>query len=456
MSALGAFVGAAARRGALVVQPRMGFAEPGRMRAGLAAVKAADAATVGTITLDSYTRLGRFTSVSAALHGGEPLNGYPIVNHPLAVTAAMLEGIVDAGFPVQVRHGSAHPWPVFDALVRLGIGASEGGPVSYCLPYGRTPLADAVRNWTAATRRFADLRDRRIEPHLETFGGCVMGQLCPPSLLVALSVLEAMFFTANGIRSVSLSYAQQTHHGQDVEALAALRSLAEEHLVGVDWHVVLYAYMGLYPVTRAGSEHLLALAAELAVQSGAERLIVKTAAESRRIPTVADNVDALVLAARVAGRAVRGAAPGVPAGDDRPDSPNRRESTGRPNPSPTDDATGGSSIYLQARALIAAVLELGEGDDLGRALVTAFRRGYLDVPYCLHPDNAGRTRSHLDADGRLCWAQIGAMPLGDLVPPSAQRHRVTSFGLLRDLSYVRRRFDEQAPQTQVLGHSGGR
>lgn len=75
----------------------------------------------------------------------------------------------------------------------------------------------------------------------------MLGQLCPPSLLVALSVLEGVFFRQHGLRSVSLSYAQQTHHDQDVEALLALRTLAGEHLAGMDWHVVLYTYMGVFP-----------------------------------------------------------------------------------------------------------------------------------------------------------------------------------------------------------------
>ena len=69
--------------------------------------------------------------------------------------------------------------------------------------------------------------DRGGRAHLETFGGCLLGQLCPPSLLVAISVLEALFFVQHGLRSVSLSYAQQTHPAQDIEALAALRPAGE-------------------------------------------------------------------------------------------------------------------------------------------------------------------------------------------------------------------------------------
>lgn len=248
----GAFVRARSRTGDLVVQPRMGFSDPGTMRAGLAATRAADATTVGTITLDSYTRVGELASVDSALRSGAKLNGYPIVTYDRAVTGQVLAGIRDETFPVQVRHGSAVPGDIFAALRRTLINATEGGPVSYCLPYGRTPLDESVRNWVRCTEDFAQLRESGVEPHLETFGGCMLGQLCPPSQLVAISLLEALFFCQHGIRSVSLSYAQQTHPGQDREAVAALRRLCGELLPTPNWHVVIYAYMGVYPTTDEG------------------------------------------------------------------------------------------------------------------------------------------------------------------------------------------------------------
>ncbi|WP_274383420.1 methylaspartate mutase [Saccharothrix deserti] len=405
----GAFVKAA---GGLVVQPRMGFGSPERMRAGLAATKSADARTVGTITLDSYTRVGDHEAVVDALRQGVGLNGYPIVHYDRAVTERVLDGIGGPDFPVQVRHGSAQPRDIFAALVASGMSATEGGPVSYCLPYGRTRLADSVAEWAACVESFARLREVGVEPHLETFGGCMMGQLCPPSELVAISVLEALFFHAHGVRSVSVSYAQQTNHDQDVEAVLALRRLCAELLPHPDWHVVVYAYMGLYPVTPEGAYRLLGKAAELAVATGSERLIVKTVAESRRIPTVEENVSALEHAARVAERS-------------------------RPLSGPADSAT-----YQEARTLIEAVLNLHP--DIGTALRTAFARGYLDVPYCLHPDNAGRTRGYIDDRGWLRWADTGRLPLGRAV---SSPRTVTAGGLLADLSHVRRAYD--APHAQV-------
>jgi methylaspartate mutase epsilon subunit len=421
-ASFGRFVGRMHRAGRLVVQPRMGVSDPAEMRRGLLATRHADATTVGTITLDSYTRVADTEAALEALRTGAPLNGYPIVAHDPSTTRAVLDGVHDAGFPVQIRHGSAVPQDIFAALVAAGLDASEGGPISYCLPYSRLPLRASVTNWARCSELFGRLRETGADPHLETFGGCMLGQLCPPSLLVAISMLEGLFFRWYGIRSVSLSYAQQTSADQDAEAVAALRHLAAEFLSDVDWHVVIYAYMGVYPQTPEGASLLLEEAARLAVRSGSERLIVKTTAEAHRIPTFEENVDALETAAAAAAECV-----------DRTWAP------------PRD-----TGMYAEARTLIEAVLNLAP--RLDKALITAFERGYLDVPYCLHPDNAGRARSYIDGEGRLRWSSVGALPIA-AVAERGSANALSSSDLLAALSYVSRRFDARAierPSVRVI------
>jgi len=408
----GAFVAHQQQAGHLVVQPRMGMSSPRAMRAGLLATRRADAHTVGTLTLDSYTRVGDDERARAAVVAGVDLNGYPITAYDAATTRGVLDGVCGPDFPVQIRHGSPCPERIFSALIDAGLDATEGGPVSYCLPYSRTSLATAVANWERSCELLAGLRETGAEPHLETFGGCMLGQLCPPSLLVAISVLECLFFRQHGLRSVSLSYAQQTSPEQDTEAVQALARLAAEWLPGLDWHIVIYAYMGVYPRTPNGASRLLAEAARLAVRTGAARLIVKTKVEAYWIPSIADNVEALETAARAA------------------------EAAQRP---PVAAAASGTGIYAEARTLIEEVTALHR--DLGRAFTDAFRLGYLDVPYCLHPDNAGRARSYIDSDGRLQWSRIGAMPLGDLVRPAGSA-RLTADGLLTSLSFIERKYDD--------------
>ncbi|MFF5427917.1 MULTISPECIES: methylaspartate mutase [unclassified Streptomyces] len=420
----GAFVAASAAAGRLVVQPRMGFGDPGLMRAGLARTRAATAHTAGTLTVDSYTRVGDLAAARAAVADGARLNGYPIAAHSARTTRAVLDGLHGADFPVQVRHGSARPEPIVRALTAAGLDATEGGPISYCLPYGRTPLRESVAAWVRACDLLVTGARPGSTPHLESFGGCLLGQLCPPGLLVATSVLECLFFVRYGLRSVSLSYAQQTHPGQDEEALRALDRLAAEFLpAGVDRHVVLYTYMGVHPRTEGGATRLLEASARLAVRAGAGRLIVKTAAEAHRIPTVDENVRALETAAAAAALAGAPATPG--------------------------DAAD-SEVYQEARALVEAVL--GLHPDLSRALPAAFERGLLDVPFCLHPDNPGRSLGFIDPAGRLRWARTGAMPLR--ADSAAEAAPLTATGLLTALHHVADRYDGGEADTDGAGETG--
>jgi methylaspartate mutase epsilon subunit len=405
------FVHERAGVGELVLQPRMGFSAPERMRAGLKAVREARATTVGTITVDSYTRVGDHGSAREALRAGTPLNGYPLVEHGPEVNHRLLAGLAGPDFPVQLRHGSALPRQLFEAMLASGLTATEGGPVSYCLPYSRTPLAEAARAWADSCELLAGRAPAGQAVHLESFGGCMLGQLCHPGLLVALSVLECLFFVEHGIGSVSLSYAQQTNPAQDLAAVRAMRRLATEYLGTVRWHVVLYTYMGVFPRTRSGALRLLADSVRLARASGAERLVTKTTAEALRIPTVEENIEALELAGAVAGR---------------PD-------TAGLSVDPDEEA----AVYLQARTLIEATLALHP--NVGEALVRAVRRGLLDVPYCLHPDNANQTRTLIDETGRLQWQRTGRMPI--TAAPVRTPAGSPAFELLNQLSYIERRYD---------------
>ncbi|MEV6986115.1 methylaspartate mutase [Sphaerisporangium sp. NPDC051017] len=408
MIGLGFFGGRVAGSGEMVVQSRMGFSDPVRMLEGLRSVRDAGVEAVGTITLDSFTRTGDLRRAREELLHGTPLNGFPLIAHGAAMTRELIAEFDQSIFPIQLRHGSARPYAIFQEMLAAGITATEGGPISYCLPYSREPLYAVVAEWARSCELLAAYEGPGGPVHLETFGGCMLGQLCPPGLLVALNILEALFFLQHGVRSISLSYAQQTNQQQDIEAIRALRRLADERIGEAAWHVTIYTYMGVYPKSRKGALSLLGQSARLAALTGSERLIVKTVAEAFRIPTIGENVEALKWAAAAARDTALGGA--------------------------HDD---GHDIYQEARTLIDAVLE--QHSSVGTALVSAFRRGLLDVPYCLHPDNPNQARAIIDPVGRLQWASTGGMPIAAYSP--ARTARISSAGLLSMLDYNRRRFD---------------
>lgn len=405
------FIEQARERRELVVQPRMGFGGLAPMRAGLAAVAGLPCATIGTITLDSYTRVGDYQSALQCLNSDSLLNGFPIISHPLEAVRGMLDGLYGPSFPIQVRHGTAQPQNVFKRLAALGLDATEGGPVSYCMPYSRLPLARAVEAWAESCQLLADATPHG---HIESFGGCLLGQLCPPSMLIAMTLLEALFFRQQGIRSVSLSYAQGTSMAQDFGALQALRELAADYLDGAHWHVVVYSYMGVFPTTGHGARRLIYDSARLTQAAGCERLIVKTVAESRQIPSVADNLEALSMAAEVA-------------------ADNRLE---------VDPASEGyrQEVLFEARQLVESVLDLHP--DIGVALLQAFARGRLDIPYCLHPDNPGRATTRIDEHGALRWGNVGGLPLPQSCGLSSIGPGISSSELFQMLHYTVSRYDQ--------------
>lgn len=416
------FVAEARSRGDLVVQPRMGFGTIDTMRAGLREVAGLGIPAVGTITVDSYTRVGDHVSPVERLMAGEELNGYPIVTHRPERTRDMLDGLYGPSFPIQVRHGTALPQKVIGSLVRAGLDTTEGGPVSYCLPYSRLPLTRAVEAWAEGCRFLANETERG---HIESFGGCLLGQLCPPSLLVAMTVLEGRFFLQYGVRYMSLSYAQGTHGDQDRGALRALRELARLYLGDATWHVVLYTYMGLFPRTPAGAIALIADSARLARDTGCERLIVKTVSEAWQIPSVAENMRALRLAATA--------------------MPGSRDAA------PALEEAFFAEVLEEARCIVGAVLDLDP--DVGKALIRAFEMGILDVPFCLHRDNRHEATCTLDERGALAWGSAGNLPIsgrtrqGEVAP-------LWSGDLYRMLNHVADRYDNGPAGRRIVGRPG--
>lgn len=398
----------------LYVQPRMGMASLEDMQKGIKSVRDLKVPTIGTITLDSYTRMGQFEEAKKALRVGLDLNGFPLLAYSHQEIIENLSSLACKDFLIQVRHGTAKPEKIFKRLVQCELFLTEGGPVSYCLPYSRTPLEEAISSWKKACLILADYPTKS---HLESFAGCILGQLCHPSILVALGVLEALFFQKNGLRDISLSYAQQYNFSQDLAAVSALKRLAHLYLSKeISWHIVVYTFMGLFPETRKGYERILQESVQLAALSGAKRLIVKTHEESYQIPSVDSNLAALTQAY-----------------DFYSLSPKNVDY----------DQEEEEHIFSQSKTLIDVVLNLDK--EIEKGLYKAFKTGYLDVPFCLHPDNHRLATCGIDQNGYLQWISPGKLPIKirnerfHSLPIST----LTSHQFLQMLEFNRKKFDSR-------------
>jgi len=405
----------------LAVQPRMGFSNQAQMREGLLAVKKSIYPAIGTITIDSFTRQLNYAAATEAIRSNKILNGYPIVSYSTSENQKLIEGVCESNFVIQVRHGCAKPKKIFDAVLDMGLDATEGGPISYCLPYGRESLKSSVKAWTECCRLFAKKSSFERPLHIESFGGCMLGQLCPPSMLIAITVLECIFMRSLGVKSMSLSYAQGSNTEQDLGAISALKLLAEEYLEQNSWHIVFYTFMGKFPLTELGSKSIIEDSARIARISGASRLIVKTAVEAHKIPTIDNNIYALGWV--------------------------RSEQSSNIENDITDIYWHSETIFQQARGIIEAVLNISS--DLGKAILIAFKKGYLDIPYCLHENNKKLSSAWVDYKGNIQWAETGKIPFEKHLKTTIfkQKKTLTSSDLLSMLSYNQIKYDSINNQT---------
>lgn len=413
-SAWDSFIGTQKSQGHLVVQPRMGYGSISEMSEGISACKKLPVPCAGTITLDAYTRVNDYETPRKCLASGKRMNGFPIVTHSVENVQHMLRRYQSNDFQIQIRHGTARPQDIFRRMTELGLEVTEGGPLSYCLPYSNVPVTQSVAAWNEACRILVDGSDFA---HIETFGGCMLGQLCPPSLLVSLSILECLYFIQLGVPSVSLSYAQGTSDPQDKAAIRVLRKLAEKLLDKVNWHIVFYTYMGVFPNSKSGAVALIKDSAVLAKEAGCERIIVKTVAESKEIPSISDNMEALTLTFDASKEIV-------------------------PKELTAAEQYYFDVIFEEVSSILEATLNLHS--NIGEAFIIALDRGIIDVPFCLHRNNAKKARAFIDEFGALQWIQTGNIPIhSDEIRNCNVTKKITADMFLDMLNYKAAKYDAQ-------------
>ncbi|MCC3767415.1 methylaspartate mutase [Streptomyces sp. UNOC14_S4] len=281
----------------VALQPRCGVGSHAQMMTLLRDLERHARPDVLSLTIDSHTRLKRFENARAVLlQNPADLNGYPLVTHGWERGRELNEAV---SAPLEIRHGSPDARALFRTAVASGITSFEGGGISYNLPYSKAvPLAESLAAWQEVDALCGDLAERGLVVDRELFG-TLTAVLVPPSISLAINVLEAVAAAREGVRCVSMAYPQGGHFEQDVAALRAIPALAARYLPdSVEVHAVLHEFMGVFPRERANAEDLILYGALVARLGGATKLITKTYLEAYGIPDTRANVDGLLLASR--------------------------------------------------------------------------------------------------------------------------------------------------------------
>lgn len=379
--------------GRVLVQPRCGVPVVGEQIRLFRAFKEAGAGVL-SYQVDSLTRNNNYIGAEEAIResrasGVATINGFPVVNHGVP---ALRRIISEVGAPLQTRHSTRDPRLLAEISYAGAVTSFEGGAICYNIPYYRDyPLAESIKNWQYVDcltglyyKRFGLVLDRE-------FFGTLTATLIPPCLAIVTNVIEAVLAVRQGVRCVSLGYAEQGHRAQDIAAVRTLGRMAGDLLRNLGYrdvqiNTVFHQYMAAFPSCARRSAELIYNSAVTAALSGATRVIGKTPVEAIRIPSLEDNICGIDLVRR--GIA---SAPG----------------------SPVDEALVAEECDLirrEAESIFESVVFCGKG-DLARGVVASFEKGYLDIPFSPSIHNRGEVITARDLEGAVRFLSPGNLQL---------------------------------------------
>jgi methylaspartate mutase epsilon subunit len=346
-----------------LVQPRAGVANLEAERHLLEVLEQAGA-DILPVTLDSMTRTLRFDQASKATEASTPerslLNGYPLIHHGLEATREL---VLERERPVHLRANSTDLRLVADVGFACGMSGFVSGPIYSTVQYSKnTPIGEGIKNWQYIYRLIGKYTEAGI-PIMDDALGLTQSASCSvPALMHAGVVLEALMMAGQGVKHV-LSYAiSQASIAQDIAACLAVQQLTEEYLArlgfdDVSVYMTSNHWAAAFPPDEAAAYGLIAVNTFVAAMARATLLYVKSVEEGFGVPTAEGNA-ASVRSTRYVLHLLQGQ-------DFAIDS---------------DDVQFELELNLiQGRAILDAVLDLGEGDPV-LGTIRGFEAGVLDEP----------------------------------------------------------------------------
>ena len=370
-----------------LLQPRAGVPRLDDQIELLAYLHESGEADLLPTTIDSYTRDNEYEKAQQGLEkargtGQDTLNGFPAVNHGVSGCRELIDAI-DA--PVEVRHGTPDARLLAAITFAGGFQSFEGGPISYNIPYTkRHGLAKTIEHWQFVDRLAGAYTERGVRINREPFGP-LTGTLVPPSIAIAIMLIEGKLAATQGVRSVTLGYGQVGNVVQDVAALRALRKLGNEYLPDeVCVTTVFHEWMGGFPPDEARANGVISLGGMTAAIAQPDKVITKSPQEFQGVPTKEANAAGIRTTRQIIDMTIE-------QGIDIDGIDEEQALIGR-----------------ETRCLLNTVEKHGDG-DVARGTIRAFESGALDVPFAPSDSANGDVLPARDDDGRVRifeWADL--------------------------------------------------
>jgi methylaspartate mutase epsilon subunit len=379
-----------------LIQPRAGVALPEEHLKLLKTLQDEGTADLLPTTIDSYTRHNRYAEAKVGIEesiktGKSLLNGFPAVNHGVAVCRRIVENLQ---VPLQVRHGTPDARLLAEITLAGGFTSFEGGGISYNIPYAKNhSLERTITDWQYVDRLVGYYQDQGITINREPFGP-LTGTLVPPCISHSVAILESLLAAQQGVKCLTVGYGQCGNLIQDIAAIRTLEQLTNEYLVRYGFQqvkvtTVFHQWMGGFPQDEAKAYGVIAWGAATAVLAGATKVIVKSPHEAYGVPTAVANANGL--------------------------------KTTKQLTMMLKDQVAVEHTLIQAemaiieretRAILEAVLTLGN-HDFGLSVVRGFEAGLIDVPFAPAQCNANKALPARDNTGAVRFLDFGNLPFDE-------------------------------------------
>jgi len=345
------------------------------------------------LTIDSNTRLNDYATAKKMLRLSEEndvdmLNGYPLVNHGYRTTRKM---ITHFNKPVSLRHGTPDARLLIETAIASGIFEIEGGPITYLLPYSKNfPLDKAFLYWKYVERVCANYSKLNEPINRESFGP-LTATLVPPAITIVIQLLEMLLSLEEGVKSFSVSFAQQGSMNQDIVTGAVIKKLAKYYAQQINCgdaaiHLVYHQWMGAFPTNKDYAEQLINMSTVIASMVGADKIITKTREEASGIPTKEANAKTVA---------------------------NTQYTLGILNGLPNIvDEEEEEMLTLQVKSIMEAVFN-DPADTLWRKVFNSIKNGIIDVPFSPHIINHNNMITIRDAKKNIRIIKRGNVPISD-------------------------------------------
>jgi methylaspartate mutase epsilon subunit len=385
---------AAKAGGETVVVPRAGVASMDGQRELMQQLDEAGAGVL-PITVDSLTRELRFDEaakrLAASTREESQLNGFPIVAHGIEATRELITGFDK---PVIIRANAVDLRIVAETGLAAGGTSFVSGPMYATLEYSKhTTLAESIPKWQYVFRVLGHYTEHGVPAGDDAVGFAQSGTCSVPSLMLVGTVIDALIMAGQGVKHV-MSYAMlQGNIAQDIACCLASEQLTQEYLqrlgfTDVNTYVASSDWNGAFPHRTPDAYGLISTNIVAAAIAKAPLNYVKTIEEGVGVPTAAANA-ASIRITRYLFRLI-----GLQAEQLMPPAVEFEREL----------------ILMQARAILDAVLDAGDGDPALGA-VRALELGVLDIPFSPNVHVKGNVLPIRDAAGAVRFLDHGNLPL---------------------------------------------